>query len=72
MSTKNTDPNALITLGDFSSHFAQTADGFIALSDEAKEFVQMSSAQIMALLRSDPTIVQLTDMSGDTVGFIIP
>lgn len=72
MSTKNTDPNALITLGDFSSHFAQTVDGFIALSDEAKESVQMSSTQIIESLKSDPSIVELRDMSGDIVGFAIP
>ena len=72
MSTKNTDPNALITLGDFSSHFAQTVDGFIALSDEAKESVQMSSTQIIDSLKSDPSIVELRDMSGDIVGFAIP
>ena len=72
MSTKNTDPNALITLGDFSSHFAQTVDGFIALSDEAKTFAQMSSTQIIESLKSDPSIVELRDMSGDIVGFAIP
>ena len=72
MSTKNTAPNALITLGDFSSHFAQTVDGFIALSDEAKESVQMSSTQIIESLKSDPSIVELRDMSGDIVGFAIP
>lgn len=72
MSTKNTDPNALVTLGDFSSHFAQTVDGFIALSDEAKESVQMSSTQIIESLKSDPSIVELRDMSGDIVGFAIP
>ena len=72
MSTKNTDPNALITLGDFSSHFAQTVEGFIALSDEAKTFAQMSSTQIIESLKSDPSIVELRDMSGDIVGFAIP
>lgn len=72
MSTKNTDPNALITLGDLSAHFAQTVDGFIALSDEAKESVQMSSTQIIESLKSDPSIVELCDMSGDIVGFAIP
>ena len=72
MSTKNTDPNALVTLGDLSAHFAQTVDGFIALSDEAKESVQMSSTQIIESLKSDPSIVELRDMSGDIVGFAIP
>ena len=72
MSTKNTDPNALVTLGDLSAHFAQNPDGFITLSDDAKTFAQMSSTQIMASLRADPTIVQLTNMSGDVVGFAIP
>lgn len=72
MPTKNTDPNALITLGDFSSHFAQTVDGFITLSDEAKKSVQMSSTQIIESLKSDPSIVELRDMSGDIVGFAIP
>ena len=72
MSAKNTDPNALITLGDLSTHFAQNLDGFIVLSDEAKTFAQMSSTQIMASLKSDPTIVELRDMSGDLMGFAIP
>ncbi len=61
MSTKNTDPNALITLGDFSSHFAQNPDGFITLSDDAKTFAQMSSTQIIESLKSDPSIVELRD-----------
>lgn len=72
MSTRNTEPNALITLGDLSTHFAQDANGLITLSDDAKSSTQMSSAQIISALKSDPTIVQLTDMSGDIVGFAIP
>ena len=72
MSTKNTDPNALVTLGDFSSHFAQDLNGYIVLSDGAKTFAQMSSTQIMESLKSDPSIVELRDMSGDIVGFAIP
>ena len=72
MSTKNTDPNALMTLGDLSAHFAQNPNGFIILSDDAKTFAQMSSTQIMESLKSDPSIVELRDMSGDIVGFAIP
>ena len=86
MSTKNTDPNALITLGDFSSHFAQTVDGFIALSDDAKEFVldgltlptptptpvPMTSTEISALLKADPNIVYAQDMAGNAIGYILP
>lgn len=72
MSTKNTDPSALVTLGDLSDHFAQNSNGFITLSEDAKTFAQMSSTQIIESLKSDPSIVELRDMSGDIVGFTIP
>ena len=72
MNIKNTDPNALVTLGDLSDHFAQNPDGFITLSEDAKTFAQMSSTQIMTSLKSNPTIIELRDMSGDIVGFAIP
>ena len=86
--SKNSDPKAVITLSDFSSHFAQDLNGYIVLSDGAKEFVldgltlptptptptpvPMTSTEIIALLKADPNIVYAQDMAGNAIGYILP
>lgn len=83
---KNTDPRALITLGDLSSHFSQGVNGHILLSEGAKTFIldgltlptptptpsTMTSAQIIAALQADATIIEVQDMAGNKIGLAIP
>ena len=81
---KNTDPRALITLGDLSNHFSQGVNGHIMLSDGAKTFIldgltiptptpsTMTGAQIIAALQADATIIEVQDMAGNKIGLAIP
>lgn len=85
---RNSDPKTIITLGDFSAHFAQDLEGRILISDAGKQFITddlptptptptptpsaITAAQIIAALQSEPTIIEVQDMAGNKLGYAIP